>query len=172
MKRISRIAPVGVAVLALALGGSTLASAKGHHAHGHAKLADVLRDSTDVNKDGTDVALDQASAQKDVTTPDSPAEAQKEQADAQNEQADNQIEAQDAQKEGDDPAQALACKGLATDDVQYDEQTGTCIPETGNGSSGSAQDNGSSSGGSDTGSPGSGGVSGSTGGGRDNSQND
>jgi len=141
MKRISRIAPIGVAALALALGGSTLASAKGHQSHGHAKLADVLRDSKDFNKDATDAAKDQASTQSDMTTPDTPVEAQKEQADAQNEQADNQSEVQDGQNEGDDPAQAIACKGLLTDDVQYDDQTGTCTPETGAGSSGTAQEN-------------------------------
>lgn len=144
MKRISRIAPVGVAVLALAVGGSSLATAKGHHAH--ATVADVMKDVKDTSKDGADAAKDQASAQSDVTTPDAPADAQKEQTDAQNEQVDNQSEAQDGQQEGDSAAQAIRCKGLLTDNVQYDDQTGTCTAETGqdNGSTGSAQDNGSS----------------------------
>jgi hypothetical protein len=134
MRRISRIALLGLMVCALGVGGSTLAVAKSH-GHKHAKLADVIKDVKDAKKDAADAAKDKAAAQQDVTTPDSPAEAQQEQADAQNEQVDNQSENQEGVQEGDNPAQAKACAGLLTDNVQYDDQTGTCTPETG-------QDNG------------------------------
>jgi hypothetical protein len=165
MKRISRIAPVGVAVLALAVGGSTLASAKGHHGHARANRADVVKDVKDTSRDTADAAKDQASAQSDVTTPDTPVDAQKEQVDAQNEQADNQSEAQDSQNEGDDPGQAAACKGLLTDAVEFDDQTGTCTPESSppTGATGTVQGDGSTGSGKDTGS---------TGGGQGGSQND
>jgi hypothetical protein len=133
MRRILRIALLGAVVCALAVGGSAVASANGHHRH--AKLADVVGDVKDANTDSRDAAKDKASAQQDVNTPDSPAVVQQEQADAQNEQADNQGENQEGQQEGDNPAQAAACKGLLTDNVQYDDQTGTCTAETG-------QDNG------------------------------
>ncbi len=117
MRRISRFAVLGLMACVLAISGSALAVAKGHHRHAHASLADVVKDVKDAKKDS-------AAAQSDVTTPDSPAEAQKEQADAQS-------EGQDGQQEGDNPAQAIACMGLLTDNVQYDDQTGTCTAETG-----------------------------------------
>jgi hypothetical protein len=144
MKRISRIVAVGVVGLGLVVGGATLASAKGHHHHAHAKVADVIKDVKDTSKDAADAARDQAAAQSDVTTPDAPAEAQQEQADAQNEQADSQSEAQEGQQEGDNPAQAVACQGLLTDEVEYDDQTGTCTPKSGqtSGATGSAEETG------------------------------
>ncbi len=117
MRRISRFAMLGVLACVLAISGSTLAVAKGHHRHAHASAADVMKDVKDANKDST-------AAQSDATTPDSSTEAQKEQTDAQS-------EAQAGQQEGDDAAQAIACKGLLTDNVQYDDQTGTCTAETG-----------------------------------------
>jgi len=162
MRKVSRIATLGLLACMLAVGGSALAAAKGHHRHAHAKLADVIKDVKDAHKDSTDAAKDKTAAQNDATTPDSPAEAQQEQADAQNEQADNGSENQDGQEEGDNPAQANACKGLQTDDVQYDDQTGTCTAETG-------QDSGST-GGQDNGTTG--GQDNSTAGEQDSNQND
>jgi hypothetical protein len=140
---------LGVMVSALAVGGSTLAVAKGHRHHAHAKLADVIKDVKDANKDSADTAKDNASARQDLTTPDSPAEAQQEQIDAQNEQIDNQSENQDGAQEGDSPAQAIACQGLLTDNVQYDDQTGTCTAETGQDNGNDGQDS-TSTGGQDS----------------------
>ncbi len=147
MGKFSRIAVLGLLACVFAIGGSALAVAKGGHRHAHAKVADVTKDAKDAQKDSADVAKDKRAAQADVTTPDSPAEAQQEQADAQNEQGDSGSENQDGQQEGDNPAQAIACQGLLTDDVQYDDQTGTCTAETGqdNGTTG-GQDNGTSGG--------------------------
>jgi len=137
MGKFSRIAVLGLLACVLAIGGSALAVAKGGHRH-HAKVADVIKDK-DAQKDSADVAKDKRAAQADVMTPDSPAEAQQEQADARNEQVDNGSENQDGRQEGDNPAQTIACKGLLTHDVQYDDQTGTCTAETG-------QDNGTTGG--------------------------
>jgi len=142
MRRISRIAVLGLLAGVLALGGSALAVAKGHHQH-HAKVVDVIKDVKDFNTDSTDKSADNAAAQSDMTTPDSSAEAQQEQADAQNEQVDNQSENQDGQQEGDSAGQAAACASLMTDNVQYDDQTGTCTAETGSGGSDNNSDNGS-----------------------------
>jgi hypothetical protein len=142
-------------VCVLAVGGSALAAAKGPgHRHAHAKVADVIKDVKDTKKDSADAAKDKASAQNDLTTLDSPAEAQQEQADGQNEQVDNQSENQDGNQEGDSAAQAIACQGLLTDNVQYDDQTGTCTAETGqdNGAVGqNGQDNTSTTGVQDSG---------------------
>jgi hypothetical protein len=136
MRGISRIALLGALVCVLAVGGSALAAAKSHaQRHAHAKVADVIKDVKDAKKDSADAAKDRAAARNDATTPDSPAEAQQEQADAQKEQTDNQSETQDGVQEGDSSAQATTCAGLLTDNVQYDDQTGTCSAETG-------QDNG------------------------------
>ncbi|MGI8412713.1 MAG: hypothetical protein ACR2QA_09500 [Solirubrobacteraceae bacterium] len=125
----------------LAVGGSALAVAKSHPHH--ATVADVVKDVKDANKDSADASKDKAAAQNDATTPDSAAEAQKEQADVQNEQGDKQAENQQGQQEGDNAAQAKACQGLLTDNVQYDDQTGTCTAETGqnNGTDNSGSDN-------------------------------
>jgi hypothetical protein len=148
MRRTSRIVVLGMLACVLAISGSALAVAQGHHRHG--SVADVNKDVKDANKDSTDASKDKAAAQADVTTPDSAAQAQQEQADAQNEQVDNQSENQDGQQEGDNPAQAKACQGLLTDNVQYDDQTGTCTAEIGqdNGTTG-GQDNSSTTGGQD-----------------------
>ena len=83
-----------------------------------------------------------AAIRQSLAAPDSPAVAQTEQADAQSEQVDNQSEGQDSQHEGDNPAQAIACKGLLTDNVQYDDQTGTCTAETGQDNGTDGQDTG------------------------------
>ncbi len=146
MRRISRIALLCVVACALAVGGSALAVAKSHpvaksRPH-HATVADVVKDVKDTNTDSADAGKDTAAALSDATTPDSPAEAQKEQSDAQNEQVDTQAENKEGQQEGDNAAQAKACQGLLTDNVQYDDQTGTCTAETG-------QDNGTDNSGSD-----------------------
>jgi hypothetical protein len=139
MSRISRIALLGAIVCAFAGAGAALAVANGHHDH-HAKLADVIKDVKDAKGDSSDAAKDKLAAHNDVTTPDSPAQAQQEQADAEGEQSDNESENQEGVQESDSSAQALACKGLLTDNVEYDDQTGTCTAETGNDTSG--QDNG------------------------------
>lgn len=136
MKRFSRIVLLGLMVGLLAVGGSALAAAKTHaHGQAHAKVADVFKDVQDFTKDSTDAGKDNAAARQDLSTPDSPAQAHQEQTDGQNEQVDNQGENQDGTQEGDNAAQAAACQGLGTDNVQYDDQTGTCTAETG-------QDNG------------------------------
>jgi Skp family chaperone for outer membrane proteins len=154
MRTISRIALVAVMACALAVGGSTLAAAKGHggHKHVHAKLADVIKDVKDSKKDSADASQDKAAAQNDLTTPDSPAEAQREQADAQSEQLDNQSESQDSSQEDDSASQTAACQGLPTDNVQYDEQTGTCTSESSQdqGDGQNDQGDGSATGGQDS----------------------
>jgi hypothetical protein len=132
MRGISRVAPLALMTCALAVGGSAIAVANGKgHRHHHATLADVTRDVKDANTDATDQTNDSFLAHQDLTTPDSPAGAQQEQADGQNEQADNESESQDITQEGDSASQTNACQGLLTDDVQYEEQTGTCSAETG-----------------------------------------
>ena len=154
MNRFSRITLLGLMVGLLAVGGSTLAAARTHaHQQAHAKLADVIKDVKDFTNDSTDAAKDNASARQDLTMPDSPAQAQQEQTDGQNEQVDNQAENQDGNQEGDSSAQAIACKGLLTDNVQYDDQTGTCTAETGQDNPADTQDSqnsGSPTGGQDT----------------------
>lgn len=144
MPRISRIALLGAIVCALTVGGSALAVAKGHH---HAGAADVIKDVKDSKKDSTDASKDTAATKSDLTAPDSAAVAQQEQADAQNEQVDNQNEGQEGKQEGDSPAQAIACKGLLTDNVQYDDQTGTCTAESGQDNGPGGQDTGTTTGG-------------------------
>jgi hypothetical protein len=132
----------------LTVGGSALAMAKGRaQRHAHANVADVVKDVKDAKKDTTDAAKDAAAAKSDLTAPDSPAVAKQEQADSQNEQIDTQSEAQDGQQEGDNPGQAIACQGLLTDNVQYDDQTGTCTAETGQDSATDGQHTGATPGG-------------------------
>jgi hypothetical protein len=146
VRRISRVAVLGAMACALMVGGSALAVAKGHR---HASVADVIKDVKDAKKDSTDATKDTVAAKSDVTAPDSPAVAQQEQADAQNEQTDNRSEGQEGKQEGDSPGQAIACQGLLTDNVQYDEQTGTCTAETGQENGTGGQDTGTTTGGQD-----------------------
>ena len=63
MRRIPRIALLGVMVCVLAVGGSALAAAKVHgHRHAHANVADVIKDVKDAKKDSADAAKDRVAA--------------------------------------------------------------------------------------------------------------
>lgn len=131
MSRILKLALLAIAVFALAAGGSALATAsKGHakrHHVVHVKHMTSKARTADKIKDQADAQNDVADEHGEATKPADPAEEAQEQADAQKETTDSE-------QEGDDPAEVAACTAAGvdpkSDNVQYDDETGTCSADT------------------------------------------